>query len=327
MQVVFVDEFGYFEQGIDAGGLFKEFLVELSKIIFDANYGLFKITDDQTLYPNPESGHFLGPDHIPLFYFVGLVVGRAIYDNILIETQFSQFFLRKILGKINYLNDLQSLDKEMYNNLKFLKTFEGDVADLCLTFSIIGSDNKEVELVPGGKSLTVTNANKFKYIYLMANHKLHTEIKTQAKAFMSGLSVFLKPEWLQIFSEEELQTVISGSKRNFDIVDLKKHTQYKGYTSFDSTIRDFWKIFEEFTEQEKILLLKFVTSCSRPPLLGFSQLNPPFTIQYVDNPDGEKLPTASTCFNILKLPKYNDRKKMKEKLLLAIKSGAGFNLA
>ena len=328
LQVTFVDEFGTFEEGIDAGGLFKEFLIELSKIIFNPGYGLFKITEnEQGLYPNPESESYLGYEHLDIFYFVGLVVGRAIYDNILIESEFSQFFLRKILGKINYVNELQFLDKEMFNNLKFLKNYEGEVADLFLTFSVTDYLNKEVELIPNGKQLPVTNENKFKYIYAVANHKLHTEIKAQSKAFISGLSVFVTSDWLQIFNEEELQIVISGAKKKFDVEDLKSHTVYKGYMGFDGTVKDFWKVFAEFTEEEKILLLKFVTSCSRPPLLGFSYLNPQFTIQHVDNPDGEKLPTASTCFNVLKLPRYSNKNKMKEKLLLAIKSGTGFNLA
>lgn len=64
--------------------------------------------------------------------------------------------------------------------------------------------------------------------------------------------------------------VISGAKKAFDVDDLKSHTQYSGASLFDSTISDFWKIFRELTEEEKVLFLRFVTSCSRPPLLGFS---------------------------------------------------------
>ena len=43
--------------------------------------------------------------------------------------------------------------------------------------------------------------------------------------------------------------------------------------------------------------------------------------------DDSRLPTASTCFNILKLPTYTSQKILKEKLLLSIKSGAGFDLS
>jgi len=35
------------EKGLDGGGIFKEFLNDISKIVFDPNYGLFKITDKE----------------------------------------------------------------------------------------------------------------------------------------------------------------------------------------------------------------------------------------------------------------------------------------
>lgn len=84
---------------------------------------------------------------------------------------------------------------------------------------------------------------------------------------------------------------------------------------------------KDFTDDEQAKLLKFVTSCPRPPLMGFQHLHPPFTISMMDtdNPN-EKLPTASTCFNILRLPSYTNGKVMKEKVLYAINSNAGFEL-
>ena len=40
-----------------------------------------------------------------------------------------------------------------------------------------------------------------------------------------------------------------------------------------------------------------------------------------------RLPTASTCFNLLKLPNYNKKSILREKLKYAITSGAGFELS
>jgi len=53
--------------------------------------------------------------------------------------------------------------------------------------------------------------------------------------------------------------------------------------------------------------MKFVTSCERAPLLGFKNLNPPFTFVKVDSEKDTKLPSASTCFNRLYLPKYSSQ--------------------
>jgi hypothetical protein len=113
------------------------------------------------------------------------------------------------------------------------------------------------------------------------------------------------------------------------VEDLKKNTRYTGgYYFADTNITRFWNIFEnEFSNDEKALLLKFVTSCERPPSLGFSSLSPPFTIQRVDCHDDQRLPTSSTCFNILKLPTYSCKKILKEKLLLSIRSKSGFDLS
>ena len=78
-------------------------------------------------------------NHLEIFHYIGVIVGRAIFDNTLIGTLFSQFFLRKWLGKSNFLNELQSLDKELFNSLKFLKTYDGNVADLGLSFALTDS--------------------------------------------------------------------------------------------------------------------------------------------------------------------------------------------
>ncbi len=77
---------------------------------------------------------------------------------------------------------------------------------------------------------------------------------------------------------------------------------------------------------DKAALLKFVTSCERAPPLGFSQLDPPFTIQRTAARD-DALPTSSTCFHTLKLPAYSRMSVLRDKLLMAIRAGAGFELS
>lgn len=57
----------------------------------------------------------------------------------------------------------------------------------------------------------------------------------------------------------------------------------------------------------------------------FQELDPPFCIQHAGSVD--RLPTSSTCMNLLKLPEFADEKKLREKLLYAIQSGAGFELS
>ena len=92
----------------------------------------------------------------------------------------------------------------------------------------------------------------------------------------------------------------------------------------------FWQVIGSFSDEEKALLLKFWTSCSRPPLQGFKHLHPALCIQKVNiTCDDDRLPTASTCMNLLKLPFYSNADVMKRKLLLSIHSAkdGGFGLS
>ena len=138
----------------------------------------------------------------------------------------------------------------------------------------------------------------------------------------------IQPDLLSIFCAPELQVLISGAQTGVSFDDLKRHSRYTGgYTMIDRHVARFWSVVNEMDSADKALLVKFVTSCERPPSLGFSALHPPFTIQRVDCSDDLRLPTASTCFNTLKLPTYSNQAILKERLLTSIRSNAGFDLS
>lgn len=121
---------------------------------------------------------------------------------------------------------------------------------------------------------------RHRYINLAAKYYLHDRLKRQAKAFFSGLYQVVQPELLQIFCAPELQILISGSQAGLSVADLRQYTRYAGgYISLDVHMTRFWSVFAELSAEDQALLLKFVTSCERPPSLGFASLQPPFTIQ------------------------------------------------
>jgi ubiquitin-protein ligase E3 C len=330
VQIQFINSDGLEEAGIDGGGVFKEFLSELVKKAFDPGFGLFLSTADRLLYPNP-SANLVHSEHARLFEFLGNVVGKAIWENVLVELPLCTFFLGKILGKPNYVNDLPSLDMELHRNLMFLKNYPGDVEnDLSLNFTI--ADDKlghthVVELVPGGRDLAVTKENRIRYIYLVADYRLNKQIATASAAFMRGLQHVVRPEWLRMFNHEELQRIISGSTGELDLLDLQRNCVYSGgYYAEHPSILCFWAAVATFDPEQKRNLLLFATSCSRAPLLGFKNLHPNFCI-HKSGDDDQRLASASTCMNLLKLPPYTDPLQAKEKLLYAINSGAGFELS
>eukprot|EP00539_Tryblionella_compressa_P016401 CAMPEP_0178856842 /NCGR_PEP_ID=MMETSP0746-20121128/24153_1 /TAXON_ID=913974 /ORGANISM="Nitzschia punctata, Strain CCMP561" /LENGTH=344 /DNA_ID=CAMNT_0020523065 /DNA_START=45 /DNA_END=1078 /DNA_ORIENTATION=+ len=321
------------ETGIDAGGLFKEFWTDLSAIAFDLNFALFCINDNNCMYPNPSSGAAHGSDHIVLFEFLGRILGKSLYENITIQPPDFLSFLR---GNYNYLHmfsDLSTMDSQLYNNLMFLKTYDGDAEDLCLSFTVTVDDfggTREIPLLPNGANIEVSNLNKHRYIGLVTKYYVVDRVKEQSEAFTRGLWEVIEKSWLRIFNEPELQVLISGATDGkIDVEDLRAHSRYAGgFTGIDRTVNRFWNVVASMTSKQQADLLRFVTSCERPPPLGFASMTPPFTIQRVGiMRDGDKLPTASTCFNVLKLPTYSSEKVMKERLLYAIESGAGFELS
>lgn len=358
IRVRFVNEQGLDEAGIDQDGVFKEFLEETLKRVMDPSLNLFLMNSENQMFPSPSSA--LTDNHLELLEFTGKMLGKAIYEGIVVDCPFAGFFLSHVIGEqqgalYSSIDQLRSLDPELYKNLTYVKHYEGNVEDLGLTFSYDEERMGEVvthDLRPAGKLLPVTNDNRIIYIHLMAHFKMHTQIREQTKAFVKGFRSIINPEWLAMFSIPELQRIISGDNVVINLKELRKYTQYYGgFHDNHRVVSWLWEILEkDFSEKELNLFLKFVTSCSKPPLLGFANLEPPFSIRCVEVGDDEdtgdtvgsvvrgflavgrrdpvhRLPTASTCFNLLKLPNYQKKATLRSKLKYAICSNTGFELS
>ncbi|XP_041891096.1 ubiquitin-protein ligase E3B isoform X2 [Corvus kubaryi] len=166
IRVKFVNDLGVDEAGIDQDGVFKEFLEEIIKKVFDPALNLFKTTSgDERLYPSPTS--YIHENYLQLFEFVGKMLGKAVYEGIVVDVPFASFFLSQLLGHhhsvfYSSVDELPSLDSEFYKNLTSIKRYDGDISDLGLTLSYDEDVMGQLvchELVPGGKTIPVTNEN------------------------------------------------------------------------------------------------------------------------------------------------------------------------
>ncbi|KAK1774496.1 hypothetical protein QBC45DRAFT_36674 [Copromyces sp. CBS 386.78] len=373
IQVTFEDEFGMQEAGIDGGGVTKEFLDSVTTEAF-THTELFVTNSKNAYYPNPtlidriknmgtgeEATQAAVEKVLKDYEFLGRVVGKCMYEGILIDIVFAGFFLLKwaaandtpgggnnpsassstTAGYRANINDLHDLDEELYQGMLSLKNYTGDIqTDLALDFTITDPVNIPGEptrtiiraLIPNGESIPVTNENRPLYISYVARHRLVRQPYPQTRAFLRGLGSIIDPSWLSMFNQLELQRLVGGDSSEIDVEDLRRNTQYSGvYEIGDDgeehpTIQLFWEVMHELKDEERREVLKYVTSTPRAPLLGFGQLRPRFTIRDASQ-DQERLPSASTCVNLLKLPQYQSKRRLKEKLLYAVKSGAGFNLS
>jgi ubiquitin-protein ligase E3 C len=326
VQVEFINAQGLAEAGIDGGGLFKDFLLEVVKQAFDPRRGLWRATANGALYPNPSTTSALA---LRQYAFQGRVLGKAVYEGILVEVDLADFFLNLMLGNRNHLHDLQSLDAELYKNVVQLKSLL-DPAALELTFSAAAGEARElVDLVPNGRNIAVTRDNVVHYIRRLASFRLNEEFHAQARAFFDGFSSLVPPKWIRMFKPRELQLIIGGSVDGYDVRDMRRYATYSGgYSAQQPYVEQFWEVVTELEPKHKALLLRFITSCSRPPLQGFIALHPPLCISQVRiSHDAERLPTASTCVNNLKLPKYSSKEVLRDKLIYSITSASGFELS
>lgn len=122
---------------------------------------------------------------------------------------------------------------------------------------------------------------------------------------------------------EELELIICGTQM-LDFHELEKAAKYDdGYERTSETIKLFWEVIHSLTPEEQKNFLFFLTGCDRAPINGLGSLV--ITISRF-GPDSDKLPCAHTCFNHLLLPDYQNKEKLRERLLIAINNSEGFGL-
>ncbi|OMJ18486.1 E3 ubiquitin-protein ligase pub1 [Smittium culicis] len=315
------------EDGLDYGGVSREFFFLLSHEMFNPLYCLFEYSAHDTYTLQISSNSSINPDHLEYFKFIGRIVGLAIFHRRFLDSFFTTSFYKMILGKPITLDDMQSVDNEIYNSLKW--ALDNDVTGMDFTFSVEESkfgEIVEVELKPGGAEIEVTEENKKEWVQLNVQYRICDRIKPQFDAFLSGFNELIPQDMIQVFDERELELLIGGLAET-DIDDWKKHTDYRGYTESDQVIQWFWLCIKNMDDEHRTRLLQFTTGTSRIPVNGFKDLQGSdgprrFTIE--KSGDINSLPKSHTCFNRIDLPPYPDYETLSHKLNLAIENTIGF---
>ncbi|KAK6326526.1 hypothetical protein J4Q44_G00021710 [Coregonus suidteri] len=321
------------EEGMGQG-VVREWFDVLSNEIINADYGLFTQSADGTTF-QPNSNSSVNPDHLNYFRFAGQILGLALYHRQLVNIYFTRSFYKHILGIPVSYQDVSSIDPEYAKNLQWI--LDNDISDLGLelTFSVetdVFGAMEEVPLKPGGTSIIVTQDNKAEYVQLVTELRMTRAIQPQINAFLHGFHTFIPPSLIQLFDEYELELLLSGMPE-IDVQDWHRNTEYtSGYDLEEPVIQWFWKVVESLTQEERVLLLQFVTGSSRVPhggfafLIGGSGLQK-FTIASVPY-TSNLLPTSSTCINMMKLPEYPSQEVLRDRLLVALHCGSyGYTMA
>ncbi|KAF8454519.1 hypothetical protein BGX38DRAFT_1267804 [Terfezia claveryi] len=340
------------EDGVDAGGLRKEWFLLLVRDVFDPNYGLF-IYDDDSRYCYFNSNSFESSEE---FFLIGVVFGLAIYNSTILDVALPPVVFKKLLqpsGMANALfsaatlrppqkytlDDLAVFRPSLARGLCQLLEFEGDVEEVfCRSFSVEidrFGQLSTVALVPGGENIPVTNSNRRDFVDKYITYLLDTSVAKQFEPFKRGFYTVCGGNALSLFRPEEIELLVRGSDEALDISALRAVAIYEGWgapvgqnkdnpvAENDPVVKWFWSFFERITPKEQRLLLTFITGSDRIPAMGATNL----VIKLVClGGDCERFPVARTCFNALCLYRYKRREKLEKMLWRAVEESEGFGL-
>lgn len=262
------------EDGLDYGGLSREFFFLLSHEMFNPFYCLFEYSahDNYTLQINPHSG--INPEHLNYFKFIGRVVGLAIFHRRFLDAFFIGALYKMVLGKAVALADMEGVDADFHRSLQWM--LDNDISGGILEQTFSTEDERfgvmtTEDLIPDGRNIDVTNENKKEYVDLMVKWRIEKRIAEQFQAFKEGFQELVPQDLINVFDERELELLIGGIAE-IDVDDWKKHTDYRGYTEADEVVQNFWKTVRSWDGEQKSRLLQFTTGTSRIPVNGFKDL-------------------------------------------------------
>ncbi|KAM0245706.1 hypothetical protein ACHAP5_005190 [Fusarium lateritium] len=332
------------EEGVDAGGLRKEWFLLLVREVFNPEHGLFLYDEDsQYCYFNPNA--FETSDQ---FFLVGVVMGLAIYNSTILDVTLPPFAFRKLIASapthgtgasahpkppMRYnLEDLAEYRPRLARGLKQLLEYEGNVEEtFCLDF-VIDTDRYgtqvQVPLCPGGERIPVTNSNRREYVDLYVRHAIDVSVTRQFEPFKRGFYTVCGGNALSLFRPEEIELLVRGSDEELDINSLRGVAEYDNWGSkkpdgTEPVIDWFWETFQAASSQDQRKLLLFITGSDRIPAMGAAVL--PIKISCLGEDEG-RFPIARTCFNMLSLSRYESKERLEKMLWTAVRESEGFGI-
>ena len=102
------------------------------------------------------------------------------------------------------------------------------------------SDGTPIELLPGGRTIPVTFANRNEWAELVIKARLY-ESRRQVEAIRRGLSAVVPVKLLPLLNWRELEVHVCG-RPVLDVSLLKANTAYRDCSASDDHIKFFWQV-------------------------------------------------------------------------------------
>ena len=305
-EILFFDE-----EGIDAGGLRKEFIDLSIKEIFKTETDLFDLRGNRYWFKYHNWKDLKEKeDLLNKYYCIGILIGIVILNKMQIPIHFPRYFYKKLLRRDIYQTDLVYFDKDLFQSVMYLftNTITEDDGIPYIYSDSLGRYEVDLdtftEVSEDFEPPCITEENKADYAYKIADWVFNVSIKEEFEAFEKGFrKVRPSPMLYHCFRLDEIDQIISGPY-TCDWKKLKRGVVYDGYEPDSQNIIWFWQYFDELDEEGKFQVLKFITEgTSVPP----GELNGYIENEYVYR---SGLPNAHVCFNRLDIPEYESYEKL-----------------
>ncbi|CAE7931932.1 UBE3A, partial [Symbiodinium necroappetens] len=323
------------EQGVDEGGLAREFFRLLSARVFTAEEGgLFDpavAQNARVLWFNSASS-----SESTDFWLAGVILGLVVYNNMPgLDVRFPPVVFKKIKNEPLGLEDLRHVYPDTYLSLRSLLSWEPEQVlqeeelnavfentfclDFVVTFEVNGKTESR-ELCKDGKDKAVTYSNREDFVRLYCEWLLTESVERQFEPFRKGVRRVCDSPLFNALHSAELELIVCG-EQELEFSQLRKNAHYDGYQEDSSYIKSFWDLLLNFDKVQKKRFLSFVTGSDLAPVGGLQELQ--LVIQRNGDEPTERLPTAHTCFNLLLLPEYGSEAKLERMITTAMHNAEG----
>jgi ubiquitin-protein ligase E3 A len=315
------------EEGIDAGGVTREFFHLVLSRMFAPEFGLFRILNGKHYWFEPDVQGAADEGRLAMYRALGTLTSLGVYNHVVLPVRFPLLLYKKLLGRQIRLRDLAELEAQVAQSMRMILAMARngeDVSDLGLTWTatvMVKETPTEVPLVEGGAELVVANENVEQYIQTYVDWSANESVRRPFEHFREGFMRLFKKERIAGFTADELDVLVSGEEV-FEWDELEKNAVYDGCNAGATHVKWFWEVFREMSSEDKQRFLLFTTGSDRAPLGGLAKV----VIKIARGMDPTKFPVAHTCFSQLDLPVYRSKEELAHKLLIAIRETEGFGL-
>lgn len=295
-------------------------------------------------------------------YYLGLLVGLASYNRILVNVPLPAAVYKTMAQQQLLLSDLWAVDVGLAQGLQHLLDFRDDDQLLVESFgaTFTSSDNPlldshlgdgdthsvkrarrsgpqeaeataapegphYIELRDNGNCIAVDKGNRAEFVRLFVEHSLYGSRQREVEAYICGVrAVFCGPA-TALCSHAEIESLLCGCRDIGELSLLRTTALYRGvFTDSHPIIHWLWDVLRDFSTRDKRRFLHFLTGSDRVPVGGLGDIR--LTVQ-ATGATHTSLPVAHTCFNLLDLPdSYESKDELQTRLMVALDHCEGFGL-